>query len=236
MAILWANPASLDVLVKKDVGLVLEMVIGDGSSEAGPMFGELFVRNSIPALSGLGIRGHGAEQVKNALRFHRSEEFLAVMLFVRQDQGFVGGFGASVQNFGGHIQQSGRSLGHRLGSRSKAKAQGLTGVAIQQEKGLHHFDRLLLHIETMPPHLALGVADDAVGIQSQKRAVEVLAGAAQFTEGDLQLLRLGQPYEPPAIHGRPDRWEQRAGRWPVPSLFAKGCARSAWNINTWLLR
>jgi hypothetical protein len=66
----------------------------------------------------------------------------------------------------------------------------LAGVTIQQEKGLGHFGWFFFGAETVPAHLALAVAGDAVRVQGQERAGEMSAGPAQFAQGDLQLLGL----------------------------------------------
>jgi hypothetical protein len=60
-------------------------------------------------------------------------------------------------------------------------------MAVQQEKGLRHFGWFFFGVETVPPHLPLAVAEDAVGVQGQERTDEVLAGAAQFAQTDLEL-------------------------------------------------
>ena len=96
----------------------------------------------------------------------------------------------SPQNFGCYAQELGAGLGDGLGRRTEAKADGLAGVTIQQEKGLGHFGWFLFGAEAVSAHLALAVAGHAVRVHRQERAGEVSSGAAQFTQRDLQLLSL----------------------------------------------
>ncbi len=63
-------------------------------------------------------------------------------------------------------------------------------MAIQQEKGLGHFGWLFLGTEAVPTHLALAVADHPVGVQRQEGPSEMSSRAAQFAQGNLQLLSL----------------------------------------------
>jgi len=77
-----------------------------------------------------------------------------------------------------------------LGRRTEAKTDRLTCLTIQQEKGLSHFRWFLFGLETVPAHLAFAVAGQAVGIQGQESAREMVSSAAQFAQGDLEFLGL----------------------------------------------
>ncbi len=63
-------------------------------------------------------------------------------------------------------------------------------MTIQQEKGLGHFGWLGFGVEAVSAHLTLAVTGHAVRIQRQESAIEMTSGAAQFAQGDLQLLSL----------------------------------------------
>jgi len=63
-------------------------------------------------------------------------------------------------------------------------------VTIQQEEGLGHFGWFFFGAKAVPAHLAFAVAGHAVRVQGQEGADEMASGAAQFAQGDLQLLGL----------------------------------------------
>jgi hypothetical protein len=56
----------------------------------------------------------------------------------------------------------------------------LSGIGVQQEKGLDLLDGGLVRGRTALDHVALGVTDQPMGIQRQDLALEVTAGPAQF--------------------------------------------------------
>src|SRR6266568_72965 len=148
--IFFAAAAALNVLVVKGLGLGLEMVRLNGRGVARPMFCKGSGGNFVPALDRIGISRHSAEQVEELLLAHGGEEFLAIVLLVGEDQGPICRCWRSAQNFGRHVQQFGAGLHHRLRRRAEAKTDRLTGVAIQQEKGLGHFGWLFLGTEAVP--------------------------------------------------------------------------------------
>ena len=51
---------------------------------------------------------------------------------------------------------------------------------LQEEKGLRQFGGFLFGIKTVPTHLALGIAEDAVRIQGQECTAEMVAGKTQL--------------------------------------------------------
>ena len=91
---------------------------------------------------------------------------------------------------GGHIQQRRAGLRYGLGRGTEPETDRLAGVTIQQEKGLCHFAGFVLGAEAVATHLALAVAGHSVRVQRQQRALKMLAGSAQFAQGDLQSLGL----------------------------------------------
>jgi hypothetical protein len=66
----------------------------------------------------------------------------------------------------------------------------LRAIQIQTEETLRHFQRLLVGIETVSPHLAFGRALNAMRINAEQSALEVAAGAPDLTQRHLQCLGL----------------------------------------------
>ena len=62
--------------------------------------------------------------------------------------------------------------------------------AAGRQQSLSHFGWFFFGAEAVPAHLTLAVAGHAVRVQRQKSAGEMSSGAAQFAQGDLQLLGL----------------------------------------------
>ena len=71
------------------------------------------------------------------------------------------------------------------------EADRLTGIDVQDEEGLGRLDGPLPGILTVGPHVPLGVAAHAMGIDGQQPAPEVARGAADLAEGDLEVEGLG---------------------------------------------
>jgi hypothetical protein len=79
------------------------------------------------------------------------------------------------------VKQLWGGLGHGSRRRGQGKTKWLRAVQIQAEKTLRHFERLLVGIETVAPHLAFGRALDAMRINAEQSALEVAAGAPDLT-------------------------------------------------------
>jgi hypothetical protein len=171
--------------------------------------------NFAPAFDTTGVSRQSAEQVEDVLRLHGGEEFLAIVLFVGENQGLVRSPRGGTQDFSGHVQQVGAGLDHRLGRRAEAKTDRLAGVTIRQEKGLRHLGWFLLGAEAVPAHLTLAVAGHAVRVQGQEGTVEVSARAAQFAQGNLQL------------RGRYS-WEGSKGGWGECQIEYGGYKAARW--------
>ena len=86
---------------------------------------------------------------------------------------------------------SGVALAHCSCRRGQGKTEWLGTVQVQAEETLRHFERLFLGAETVPARLAFGATFNAMRINAQQSALEVAAGAADFTERHLQGLGLG---------------------------------------------
>jgi|SRR6266516_3959548 len=71
-----------------------------------------------------------------------------------------------------------------------AGSGGFDSFSFSAVPGLCHFAGFVLGAEAVATHLALAVAGHSVRVQRQQRALKMLAGSAQFAQGDLQSLGL----------------------------------------------
>src|SRR6266403_2826975 len=99
--------------------------------------------------------------------------------------------GGGIENLLAKLKQLRSGLGHGLSRRGQGKTKRLATLQVQAEKALRHFERLLGGIESVPAHLAFSGALNAMRINSQQSALEVAAGASDFTQCHLQRLGLG---------------------------------------------
>jgi len=94
------------------------------------------------------------------------------------------------------FQQFRSSLSHGSCCRGQGKTEWLGTVQVQAEETLRHFERLFLGAETMPARLTFGATFNPMRINAQQTALEMAAGAADFTECYLQGLGLGHGVAP----------------------------------------
>jgi hypothetical protein len=66
----------------------------------------------------------------------------------------------------------------------------LRTVQVQAEKTLRHFERFLVGTETVSAHLTFSGALNAMRINAEQSALEVAAGAPDFTQCHLKRLGL----------------------------------------------
>src|SRR5208337_4183169 len=117
------------------------------------------------------------------------EQFGRVMFAVSSDQG--GLIRSRVKDLLTEFQQFRSSLSHGSCCRGQCKTEWLGTVQVQAEETLRHFERLFLGAETMTARLALRATFNAMRISAEQSALDMAAGAADFTERHLQGLRLG---------------------------------------------
>jgi len=141
---------------------------------------------------------HGQQQFKGGLKMNLIDQFGAVMLGVSQHQWAM--ICRWIENLLAKLQQLRSGLGHCLSRRGQRKTKRLATLQVQAEKALRHFERLLVGIESVLPHLAFSGALNAMRINRQQSALEVAAGAPDFTQCHLQRLGLGDTYGILAIH------------------------------------
>ena len=85
-------------------------------------------------------------------------------------------------------------MGHGLSRRGQGKTKRLATFQVQAEKALRHFERLLVGIESLNRCRRIWRLVEfchAMRINSQQSALEVAAGASDFTQCHLQRLGLG---------------------------------------------
>lgn len=178
---------SLNELMDGDGGVLKAIgtngggVSGPSGSEEGGIEGFEF------AVGGL-LAGLRDEQIETALGDDAFEQVGAEVFGVDKNKGF---FAVAREDIVEEAEkgESGRSGGAGGGGEGEDKRLG--GVGVDDKKGLGVFDRGGVGGEGTPPHLALGIAAHAVGIDGEEFAAEMAAGVALVSEGDLEGLGLG---------------------------------------------
>ena len=111
------------------------------------------------------------------------DQFGAEVLGISQHQWTM--IGVRIKNLLAKLQQLRSSLSHSLSRRGQGKTKRLATLQVQAEKALRHFERFLLGIEAVLAHLAFRTTFNAMRINGQQPALEVAAGAPDFTQGYL---------------------------------------------------
>ena len=179
--------AALDDLVERGVA-VLEAEGSRGGGEPGPSSGEGVGIEVGELLGGGGSFGEGNHQVEGGLGEDVLEEVDGDVFGVGEDEGRAAG---GVEDPLGQVEQFGSGLGDGACRGADGESQGLGGLDVETEEGLSGFEGLGLVLVLSPDHLALGIAAQPVGVDGQQISLEVSAGASDLTEGDLELLGLG---------------------------------------------
>jgi hypothetical protein len=79
------------------------------------------------------------------------------------------------------FQQFRSSLSHGSSRRGQGKTEWLRTVQVQTEETLRHFERLFVRAETVPARLTFSAAFNAMRVYAEQPALEVAAGASDFT-------------------------------------------------------
>lgn len=127
------------------------------------------------------------QQIERGVLADMIQQFDRKMLDIRHEQRSLLSGG---QDLLGQLEYLLRGGGETAGAAGIGEANGLAGFGVQEEEGLRLFGGRLPGRRTALDHVALGVADQAVRIQSQKPAQEVTTGPPQFAQRGLELLGL----------------------------------------------
>ena len=148
-------------------------------------------------------------------------ELDAEVLRVGQDQRLPG---LGIEDLAGQLQQllgCGRGRARRGAG---GEADRLAGIDVQDEEGLGRLDGPLPGILTVGPHVPLGVAAHAMGIDGQQPAPEVARGAADLAEGDLEVEALGDRASPEQLVDGHVAGEERQAVGQLEDPLVQGAA------------
>jgi len=183
-------PGALDPLIeRRQIVQARQRLLRQGQTS--PLRGKGRLRQGREPLFEARLFGHGHQEVEGLVPAEPIEQFPREMFAVSQDEDFLTGLGCGAQNALGQGEQVGGGLADGAGRSAGGQADGLMAVRIQGEEGLSTFAGSVgLGGQMMEPHVPLAVAFQAMRIDGQQLAHEVAPGAADQTQGDLQLLGL----------------------------------------------
>lgn len=129
------------------------------------------------------------QQVKRGVLADMIQQFDHEMLDIRHEQGPLGLVGG--EDLLGQLERFPGGGGQAAPAAGVAKANRLAGIRVQEEEGLGLLFGRLPGGGAALDHVAFGVADQTVRIQSQNPSGEMAAGPAQLAQGGLEPLGLG---------------------------------------------
>jgi len=94
------------------------------------------------------------------------------------------------QNLLGHLEELPGGLGDRVSAAGVSQTNRLAAFGVKKEETLGLLGGWLAGSRAALDHVALGVADLAVGVQSQQLARQVSAGPPQLPQTNLKLVGL----------------------------------------------
>lgn len=174
-----------------DEGQVGEMVEEKRSFCGGPtdpLGGERTSRDGAQSSLIGGLMGHRDEQVKKGVFPDVLEEFAGPVFGIGKHQGTKR---LGVKDVGGQLQEFGCGLSDGTGRGTGREADRLRRIGVEAKEGLGDFVSGMSVFVFMASHLAFAVAGESVWINDKQLAVEVATGAAQLSQGPLEVQSFG---------------------------------------------
>jgi hypothetical protein len=138
--------------------------------------------------------GHGKKQIEGCVGGDVGKQVGRVVFGVGEDERLAWG---GLEDVGRQAKKFGRGLGDGAGRGAEGEGQRLMGFGVESEKDLGCFDGTRRLERDLSAHLAFAPRAHAMRINGQEVALIMTAGTADFSQGDLKGLGLGDgvPFE-----------------------------------------